>query len=112
MGHYDPKADPAQIDDTPEELAEGDKYQRLQPVQKDHWKHIQWDQQKLPPLVPPGLEEGEYIKGRPHPWIRASALSAYLQGQLPKSHDFQSDPWDPQVLPHIDIQSDTRPGER
>ncbi|MCJ2544430.1 type III-B CRISPR module-associated Cmr3 family protein [Thermostichus vulcanus] len=108
MGHYDPNADPAQIDDTPEELAEGDKYQRLQPVQEDHWKHIQWDDQNLPPLVPPPLEEGEYIKGRPQPWIRASALSAYLEGQLPQSSDFQGDPWDTQVLPHIDIQPDTR----
>lgn len=108
MGRYDPNADPAQIDDTPEELAEGDKYQRLQPVQEDHWKYIRWDDQKLPPLVTPPLEEGEYIKGRPQPWIRASALSAYLEGQLPQSSDFQGDPWDTQVLPHIDIQSDTR----
>ncbi len=108
MGHYDPNTDPAQIDDTPEELAQGDKYQRLHPVQGDHWSHIRWDEQKLPPLVPPSLKEGEYIKGRPKPWIRASALSAYLQGSLPQAKDFHDDPWDTQVLPHIDIKSDTR----
>lgn len=108
--HRDPNADP---DTTPEdnfeEKTQGDQYSRLLPIQEgDHWKHILWNDQKLPPLVPPCLEEGEYIKGRPHPWIKASALSAYLQGQFPQSSDFQGDPWDTQVLPHIDIQSNTR----
>jgi CRISPR-associated protein Cmr3 len=40
--------------------------------------------------------------------MRASALSAYLQGSLPQADDFHEDPWDTQVLPHIDIKSDTR----
>ena len=58
--------------------------------------------------MPPPLKKGEYIKGRPYPWMRASALSAYLQGSLPQADDFHEDPWDTQVLPHIDIKSDTR----
>ncbi|MDX2273552.1 MAG: type III-B CRISPR module-associated Cmr3 family protein [Cyanobacteriota bacterium] len=107
--HTDPGADP---DTTPEdnfeEKTQGDQYSRLQPIEGDHWKYIRWDDQKLPPLVTPFLKDGEYIKGRPQPWIRASALSAYLEGQLPQSADFQEDPWDTQVLPHIDIKSDTR----
>ncbi len=109
MGGYDPNTDPDAIpEDNYEENTQGDQYCRLQPAKGDHWKRIQWDDQKLPPLVSPGLQEGEFIKGRPHPWIRASALSAYLQGSLPQAKDFQDDPWDTQVLPHIDIKSDTR----
>ncbi|MGY2881261.1 type III-B CRISPR module-associated Cmr3 family protein [Thermostichus sp. OS-CIW-28] len=108
-GQSDPHADP---DTTPEdnfeEKVRGDQYSRLQPAEGDPWKPIGWDDQKLPPLVPPSLKKGEYIKGRPHPWMRASALSAYLQGSLPQADDFHEDPWDTQVLPHIDIKSDTR----
>ncbi|NJM00610.1 MAG: CRISPR-associated protein, partial [Synechococcaceae cyanobacterium SM2_3_2] len=107
--HRDPNADP---DTTPEdnfeEKTQGDQYTRLSPLEGEHWQHIQWDRQGLPPLIPPSLPNGDFICGRPQPWIRASALSAYLQGSLPQVKDFHDDPWDTQVLPHIDIQSNTR----
>ena len=85
-----------------------DKFLRLQPVdtQNAPWKHLCFD--GLPPLVPPALAPGQFICGRPEPWIKTEALDHYLEGKSLASTDFHSNPWSVQVLPHIQMQADKR----
>ncbi|WP_293184802.1 MULTISPECIES: type III-B CRISPR module-associated Cmr3 family protein [unclassified Microcoleus] len=115
-----------------------DKLVRIVPVQQDRedsdWRHISFDNRELPPMVPPRLPEGNYSKrqkpwisqivaralamqnqlpeficGSPKPWMKAQALSQYLQGENPTSpDDFCSDPWSVQVLPHIHMETGAR----
>jgi CRISPR-associated protein Cmr3 len=108
-----------------------DKTIRLQP--HDHqpaWEHLCFDQQSPPPVVLPQLPDGKYnfrefckiaaialslqipsvvSCGQPAPWIKAEALLNYLVGKNPEHQsDFQQNPWDMQVLPHIHMQTNTR----
>ena len=60
-------------------------------------------------MVPPELENREFICGRPESWIKAETLIRYLRCETNyKPEDFHSDPWKAQVLPHIQIESGTR----
>jgi CRISPR-associated protein Cmr3 len=60
-------------------------------------------------MVPPQLKGNQRCCGQPPAWIRASALVRYLQGETDfKPEDFQTDPWDWQVLTHIKMTADTR----
>jgi CRISPR-associated protein Cmr3 len=83
---------------------------RFTPATGVAWKHIKHpDLQNINPMVAPELSDGQFIGGRPHTWIRASALEQYLQGNDPtQTQDFHADPWDVQVLPHIDMDEGTR----
>ncbi|MBC6420293.1 MAG: CRISPR-associated protein [Hormoscilla sp. SP12CHS1] len=83
---------------------------RLQPHSEDQgWQHILYDDNSLPPMVPPKLNDKEFICGRPHSWIKATALSAYLKGKPPTNKcDFHEEPWGVQVLPHIQMKSGER----
>ncbi|MEA5470082.1 type III-B CRISPR module-associated Cmr3 family protein [Spirulina sp. 06S082] len=50
-----------------------------------------------------------YIAAPPKPWMKATALLAYLRGCNEfKHHHFTDDPWDVQVLPHTHM----KPGQR
>lgn len=72
-------------------------------------KDTKTDSQKLSMMVPPQLELNEYICGRPKPWIKASTLKQYLDGQsLTEPNDFHDDPWSVQVLPHNQLQEGTK----
>lgn len=88
---------------------------RLQPadLQEDRWKHIcidpHFSADGLVPAIAPFLNKGEYICGRPDPWISLTGLQTYLQGKaISNIHNFQSDPWDIQVLPHTKMKRDCR----
>jgi CRISPR-associated protein Cmr3 len=89
-----------------------DKIDRLEPInlQNEAWQHLCFDNQSLPPMVPQVLEPKQYVCGKPKPLIKAEALLKYLQGnhQNLQKDDFYENPWKPQVLPHIDIESGTR----
>ncbi|MGB3401200.1 MAG: type III-B CRISPR module-associated Cmr3 family protein [Microcoleaceae cyanobacterium] len=97
-----------------EEIVEDwDSLTRLQPLTEaneawQQWQHLD-NSQQLPIMITPNLEEGQFICGRPQPWIKATALAKYLEGnnQLCRS-DFHDDPWDVQILPHIHIEPGTR----
>ncbi len=101
----------------------------LQPLNRasPEWEHLGFDPDFFPengltPMIPPlaseigensdSLEQrsiNEYIGGRPEPWIKASALIRYLQGEsLTDPEDFHENPWSMQVLPHNQIESGTR----
>lgn len=79
----------------------------------------------------PSKGKKECISGSPKPWIKASALVRYLKGEslknpLNSSHKstsqekqsnesedsqgdfFHDDPWEVQILPHIQMQADKR----
>lgn len=72
------------------------------------WQHLE-NSQSVSAMVPPELQSNEFICGRPQPWIKAIALGKYLQGDNSlKTDDFQDDPWEVQILPHIDMQEGTR----
>ncbi len=65
--------------------------------------------QPLAVMVPPPLNENQFISGRPNPWMKAEALVKYLQGQpLSDPNEFHDDPWDVQVLPHIQMNEGER----
>jgi len=73
------------------------------------WEYVQHDAKTLAPMVPPGLDENEFICGRPQPWIKATALIEYLKGNpLKDTSDFCDDPWGTQIMPHTQM----KPGER
>ncbi|MGF1673902.1 MAG: type III-B CRISPR module-associated Cmr3 family protein [Rivularia sp. (in: cyanobacteria)] len=93
---------------------------------------------QLLPMVPPSPDEDlcdnpppkgkkQRVSGSPKPWIKASALVRYLKGeslknplnprnkstsqekQSNKPEDFfHDDPWEVQILPHIQMQADKR----
>jgi CRISPR-associated protein Cmr3 len=65
----------------------------------------------LPPLVPPLLDRSkrEVLSGVPGPWMRIDALLRYLDGcNHFNRKDFQQNPWDLQILPHIHMQGSSR----
>ena len=127
-----------QRSDNPNENPEYDKIEEvenwsrlvcLQPLNthSEEWKYLTYGSGSFPrnpllPMVPPsacqnqdicnslqGITENEWICGHPQPWIKASALVEYLQGNnLTNPHDFHDNPWSVQVLPHIQMQSDKR----
>lgn len=100
----------------------------LQPLDRtsEMWSSLGFDleffgENGLTPMIPPpaSTEETvdnlnqrskyEYISGRPEPWIKASALIKYLQGEkLTDATDFHSNPWSLQILPHIQMEPDKR----
>jgi CRISPR-associated protein Cmr3 len=92
-----------------------DKLVRLQPSNSnDCWKYLCFeeqgmgDRQKLQPMVLP-LDEEYQPCGNPHPWIKAEALFNYLSGKIPdNSENFHKNPWDVQVLPHIQMEENSR----
>lgn len=103
-------------DDFDEETAKWNRTLRLKTVDLEDpaWKHLAYHDAGLLPMVSPfeELEETadkkEYIC-RPYPWITATALHQYLQGKNPSNpDDFEEDPWDVQILPHIHMLAGTR----
>ncbi|MEM9543058.1 MAG: type III-B CRISPR module-associated Cmr3 family protein [Cyanobacteria bacterium P01_E01_bin.42] len=94
-----------------------DKLTRLRslPSDDENWKHIKFPhvrspQNTLPPLVPPPLDKDRFICGAPAPWMKLSKLAHYLSGNLDKltADDFHEDPWDVQILPHIQMKTGER----
>lgn len=93
---------------------------RLQPLDtgSSAWKSICFGGASLTndglvPMVPGEISRNdnlrEYIGGRPHPWIKASALVRYLKGEsLTNPDDFQDNPWSQQILPHTHMESGKR----
>ncbi|WP_413176306.1 type III-B CRISPR module-associated Cmr3 family protein [Anabaena azotica] len=102
------------------------KWQRLtclEPLNRENpqWKHLGFNPDFFPeagisPMVTPVLvntnSPKEYISGSPNSWIKAEALITYLQGGTlnfkNNGDDFKADPWDKQVLPHIQMESNQR----
>lgn len=63
----------------------------------------------VPQLTETQAKEKQYICGKPLPWISEQALLRYLKGETAfEQTDFCDDPWDAQVMPHIQMQ----PGQR
>ncbi|MGL4498160.1 MAG: type III-B CRISPR module-associated Cmr3 family protein [Planktothrix sp.] len=90
-------------------LKDWEKLERLCPNQtQPNWKHLSFPDNSLQPMVPPKLEK-KFVCGMPKPWIRAGALLHYLKGELSQeTEDFCNDPWATQVLPHIQMERETR----
>ena len=85
---------------------------QLQPIDRDSdaWADIVFASDALPPLVGAIAGEVDHL-GEPRPWMRVETLKRYLAGESledAKPHDFHRNPWDLQVLPHIQMQSDRR----
>ncbi|ASC69778.1 hypothetical protein XM38_007070 [Halomicronema hongdechloris C2206] len=101
----------------------------LQPApQDDAWKYLAFaDTYPAPPapMVTPHEVYRETLSnkgkpkqriGEPQPWMRAKYLAAYLDGKegdwdpekLLEKPLFHNDPWNVQVMPHIQMQSGTR----
>lgn len=84
--------------------------QRLQPVDCNHaaWKHLGFETAQIPPLVLKEKWNGD--TGQPKPWIKASALFCrYFKGKNDwQKDDFEKNPWETQVLPHIHMNANTR----
>ncbi|EKD11760.1 type III-B CRISPR module-associated Cmr3 family protein [Limnospira platensis] len=98
-------------DDLPNERTESwRRLTRLVPCETlESWESVCYSQESLPPMVPPSLNGEEYVSGSPKPWMKASALSAYLCGNSHFAADnFTDNPWDIQVLPHTHIEDGTR----
>ena len=85
---------------------------RLQPreANDETWRYIKFPQDTLPPLVSPRLPEQHFICGAPAPWMKFSKLAHYLNGDLDKltDDDFHDDPWDVQILSHIQMKTGER----
>jgi CRISPR-associated protein Cmr3 len=83
---------------------------RLVPLVPDapEWQDIVSSQRVGQAMVPPPEVPTERL-GVPLPWMKASALEAYLDGQPIVGDDvFQANPWDLQILPHIQMQTGLR----
>ncbi|MBD2580120.1 type III-B CRISPR module-associated Cmr3 family protein [Oscillatoria sp. FACHB-1406] len=73
------------------------------------WQYVCYPSDSLSPMVPPELKKDEYICGSPSPWMKISALLNYFNGgTVFKQEDFCEDPWDVQILPHIQMESGQR----
>lgn len=99
---------------------------RLKPAPEDEkWQHLAFDNTHPAPMVTPYEVYQETLPqpgkakqriGEPQPWIQAKYLAEYLDGkestwkpeQLAAKPLFHPDPWDLQVMPHIQMQSGTR----
>jgi CRISPR-associated protein Cmr3 len=115
-------------DEGEETGSESKKWHRLtclEPLkrQDSKWQHLGFDPEYfadggISPMVTPVLsatennQTEEFISGPPNPWIKDSALIKYLQGEnltfKDNGDDFHPDPWDKQVLPHIQMESNQR----
>lgn len=84
-------------------------FPRLCPASEiSSWDYICFPSNSLPPMVPPSLTD-EFIVGRPDPWMKAEALGRYLKGETKfQADDFTENPWAVQVLPHIQMMSQSR----
>lgn len=84
-------------------------FPRLCPAsQIPSWEYICFPANSLPPMVPPSLT-GEFIVGRPQPWIKAETLQRYLKGDTKfQPDDFTDNPWAVQILPHIQMTAHSR----
>ncbi len=111
------KDDPTEAEDNHKDSTDTwDKIKRLQPKDtQGGWDYICFDRDELQPMVPPQLEENEFICGSPQPWINAEALIKYLEGNNfdnkkdNKDKDYFCDhPWSLQILPHIHMKSGSR----
>ncbi|MBW4631946.1 MAG: CRISPR-associated protein Cmr3 [Iphinoe sp. HA4291-MV1] len=87
-----------------------DKIVRLQPCDRNStWQYLCFDETKPQPMVLPQIDKKYHPCGNPHPWIKAEALRNYLNGNNPESpSDFNKNPWNVQVLPHIHMENDSR----
>ncbi|WOD37195.1 type III-B CRISPR module-associated Cmr3 family protein [Nodosilinea sp. E11] len=95
---------------------------RLKPAPEDEqWQHLAFDNTHPAPMVTPYEVYQETLQakqriGAPQPWIQAKYLAEYLDGQEatwnPKEIEakplFHPNPWDLQIMPHIQMQSGTR----
>jgi CRISPR-associated protein Cmr3 len=93
---------------------------RLQPAPEEpSWTHLAFDTGHPAPMVVTKAihdQAGEQRLDQPPPWIAASSLVDDLnsrelqwkQSSQPQSPRFHPDPWDCQVMPHIQM----KPGER
>lgn len=96
---------------------------RMQPIDKQDtaWKHICYpngdSENVIAPMVAPSIKELERdeknktqeIVTRTDPWLTATALSQYLNGEsLTDPKQFREDPWDIQIQPHIKMATDKR----
>ena len=85
--------------------------QRLQPATLDDpaWEHLGFPENQLAPMVLSTPSDSDRA-GQPQPWIQAAALKFYLDNELEKikPEHFCENPWDVQILPHIQMQADTR----
>jgi CRISPR-associated protein Cmr3 len=89
-----------------------EKLVQLQPIDPadDTWADIAFAPDALPPLAVPIAGEVDHL-GEPRPWMRVEILKCYLAGESLATvtpEDFHKNPWDLQVLPHIQMQSDRR----
>ena len=108
---FQPEVDPElPEDDLDEKTHDWHQTLRFQPAGREsRWKHLCFNSNGLPPMVTPdsNVQQKRRIC-RPHPWIKAEALSRYLKGEEIKSQDFHPDPWSVQILPHIHMESGTK----
>lgn len=93
---------------------------RLQPAPTDPgWAHLAFAQGHPAPMVITKAihDQAKYKRlGEPQPWMRATHMADYLEGKestwerekLEESPLFHSDPWDFQVMPHIQMKSGKR----
>lgn len=90
-------------------LTDWERLERLRPQNtQPNWEHLSFPSHSLRPMVPPKLED-KFVCGMPKPWMKAAALLNYLEGELSEeTEDFCSDPWGTQILPHIQMEKDTR----
>jgi CRISPR-associated protein Cmr3 len=83
---------------------------RLVPLSPEapEWEDIVSSQQVGQAMVPPPEIATDRL-GVPLPWMKASALKTYLDGQSIVGDDvFCGNPWDLQILPHIHMQAGLR----
>ncbi len=100
---YPPGSDRKAASDSWQEI------QRLQPLCREceKWKHLAFDGEQIDALVLEKKWHGTISP--PKPWIKAQALFDYLNGKKNYTKaDFHKNPWDTQVLPHIQMQPDKR----
>jgi CRISPR-associated protein Cmr3 len=97
------------LDDKTDNWQETIRFETAKNQKESPWQHLCFDQNKLPPMVTPSIDYSSQFICRPQTWIKATALSQYLQGnKLNNPNDFHPDPWSIQVLPHIQMQPDSR----
>jgi CRISPR-associated protein Cmr3 len=93
---------------------------RLVPAPENKaWQYLAFDADPLQPMVLPTdlpADKQNHVIGEPQPWMRASALAEYLANdtddwtpeRFQNAPLFCKNPWDAQVLPHIQMNKGTR----
>jgi len=95
---------------------------RLEPAARDEaWQYLAFEDAYPAPPVPMVVSRQVHDEakaqtiGSPLPWMRASHFDAYLRGEIDwqpgdfeRSPLFSPDPWDLQVMPHIQMETDKR----